>query len=520
MGNEKALAPDPSKEAADQQAAASLAAGEAGYVYQRADGTVERAHSAEDAFRRCPVLGELALKSPDQANILLELAAAGNEIIAAEAKKVPQKPQVSEKTAPELGKPEKIEPKKQIPDARPARSSQTEAELINPNRASSRQQTLQRDAIAHLQTEPAKRQTQDKSDKNHNNEFDTGAAKEKTKPSEASEDHDLATAPIKIEAAKPAEVSRHEPISLAKPKAVEVPLQETIPARPAAAEIKPLESESEPLEIVVEKDRIENKAEAEMPANEAAAYEIDDAPQAAMDQPEEPDEPEMFLSVATDSEEHNPASADELVQVPAIEISAVADAIAGLDANPAPETEQFTDFETIIADQPASEEPVNLESIREQADAQPLEQTLAQLVEYLSEPAEKEIPGHKAIWEILHDVEMALPATYDSRDSQQSTETEPKPQITPEMIEKLLILLRTLGYQHPHEALISFIKLHGLAYALQAITYMCQLKSPDNQQEFFVAAAAATTNNQNGSRLRLGKLLFGLAAVPSYEPST
>lgn len=48
---------------------------ESGYVYTRADGTVEHARSAEEAFARCPVLGKLAI---DQANILLELVAVGN----------------------------------------------------------------------------------------------------------------------------------------------------------------------------------------------------------------------------------------------------------------------------------------------------------------------------------------------------------------------------------------------------------------------------------------------------------
>lgn len=47
---------------------------EAAYAYQRADGTVEHAASVEDAIARCPVLGELALRAPDQANALLALA--------------------------------------------------------------------------------------------------------------------------------------------------------------------------------------------------------------------------------------------------------------------------------------------------------------------------------------------------------------------------------------------------------------------------------------------------------------
>lgn len=47
-------------------------------VYTRADGTVEYAESAQDAIDRCPVLGDIAIKSPETAKYLLELAAAGN----------------------------------------------------------------------------------------------------------------------------------------------------------------------------------------------------------------------------------------------------------------------------------------------------------------------------------------------------------------------------------------------------------------------------------------------------------
>ncbi len=48
------------------------------FVYKRDDGTVEVARNAEDALRRCPVLGKMAV---DQAMSLLELATLGNEVI-------------------------------------------------------------------------------------------------------------------------------------------------------------------------------------------------------------------------------------------------------------------------------------------------------------------------------------------------------------------------------------------------------------------------------------------------------
>ena len=47
-------------------------------MYTREDGTVEYAESAQDAIDRCPVLGRIAVDSPETASFLLELTAVGN----------------------------------------------------------------------------------------------------------------------------------------------------------------------------------------------------------------------------------------------------------------------------------------------------------------------------------------------------------------------------------------------------------------------------------------------------------
>lgn len=57
------------------------------YEYIRADGTVETANSIEDAMRRCPVLGGMAM---EQAGMLLELAAIGKAKLAEETETVEQ----------------------------------------------------------------------------------------------------------------------------------------------------------------------------------------------------------------------------------------------------------------------------------------------------------------------------------------------------------------------------------------------------------------------------------------------
>jgi hypothetical protein len=88
--NEALQAPVPAAEEAVTSIAFPTAPNEAGFTYQRADGTVEQARDAQDAIARCPVLGKLALEAPDQATALLELAAAGKAKMAADTKSQPE----------------------------------------------------------------------------------------------------------------------------------------------------------------------------------------------------------------------------------------------------------------------------------------------------------------------------------------------------------------------------------------------------------------------------------------------
>ncbi len=64
-----------------------------GFTYTRADGTVERARSAEEAIKACPVLGRLALLDPMAAKMLLEVSSIGAAKIADATKQArPQEP--------------------------------------------------------------------------------------------------------------------------------------------------------------------------------------------------------------------------------------------------------------------------------------------------------------------------------------------------------------------------------------------------------------------------------------------
>ena len=57
----------------------STSSEQAGYTYQRADGTVEFAATKTEAIAACPVLGKLALESSQETDLLLELHAIGSQ---------------------------------------------------------------------------------------------------------------------------------------------------------------------------------------------------------------------------------------------------------------------------------------------------------------------------------------------------------------------------------------------------------------------------------------------------------
>jgi len=98
-----------------------------GYEYTRQDGTVERAANAQEAIKLCPVLGKLALKDPDAANLLLEMSALGQ----AKMKEQPEKAERQEQ--PEPKKPERSDKH----TAEPETTGHHQAEVAAPEPAES-----------------------------------------------------------------------------------------------------------------------------------------------------------------------------------------------------------------------------------------------------------------------------------------------------------------------------------------------------------------------------------------------
>lgn len=177
------------------------------------------------------------------------------------------------------------------------------------------------------------------------------------------------------------------------------------------------------------------------------------------------------------------------------------------------EIADIPDLETFMATRGVSEEPMTLEAIQERADEQPVEQTLIQLVEYLTEAAE--VLEQKALLRIVQEIEKALPACYGTQET-----VDVKPRITPKMTEKILMLLHGLGCQKPKDALVSFVAKYDIALLLQTLDYICQLSNNENRREFLVALAVTTNTDDDDNRQRLGKAIIGMVIKYALEPMT
>ncbi|HEY5549778.1 MAG TPA: hypothetical protein VIK37_01065 [Candidatus Saccharimonadales bacterium] len=529
---------------------------EASYTYQRADGTVERAFSAEDAIARCPVLGRLAIEAPEQVNTLLELAALGKEKIEKENKEEPDKPKLEEKIEVEQ-EPKTNEPKKQITDTNTERTVKPEPVLEIQEHSYVEQglATKPVNTATNHQAEPIMKQAQ--------SEVTQRDVKETIE--QTSNVTPLATQGEKTEISP----STTQPQVIVKNTdrrtIVDRPEQtdafshqqqyETDAVKPVVAELEIVKSstirEPEP-EIVLASDSndtlnesYDESADLEgaivaMPETEPTIAEADfideDYPRSELDlapheliienEPEMADmqqkteayideqlralfEPETvetykeLLALTAANQEGEPSVFEEATIVgPVLEADA--------------ETATPSDFEAFVATQPISEEPVTLEAIQEEANEQPLEQTLVQLVELLSgapEKADAETEENK-LYAILQGIEDAMPACYIGQEA-----AETKPRITAEMTEKLLRLLRALGYENPKEVLVSFVARFDLAFLLQTLKYLCQLNNEHNRQEFLAVFSTFPANDDDDTRLRIGKMLFGLIAKLSPEPS-
>lgn len=557
---ETLIAPQAAAETIDNQSSTEAMA-EVGYTYERLDGTIERALNSEDAIARCPVLGKLAIEAPEQADVLLELAAAGREKMEADAK---AKLDIGQKSTETAKIDEQISGLKRDSLTTPERTKVEQPQYKEPvavqHAEVARRQAQQEEAL-YINKDVAERSLRD---------VTTVPVADKVQIDQGNKQpkiDDIQTGIVTLP-----KVSRSETAAQAPPnytdiyqrQQVEAELSNSLAAEPQIADDTaqisqtiedtftqdvihqmdtPMDDEYNLLEATPESIEITEAttdafdAEAALGGAEVgftntaveigepnklfqmsvSDYEvgITDMREAKTDLNEQLEPLFGPETIETHKQLTDLITAAEMSQLAASEPLEIADIVA---VEPKSKTDikiaTTVDFETFVSAQPASEEQITLEVIQEHADEQPLEQTFMQLVELLSEATEA--TEQNELSKILQELKVAIPVCYIVQETE-----EIKPQITPEMTEKLLMLLRALGYQSPSEALVRFVGSYNLAFLLQALEYLCQLNDINNRQEFAAASVAITATNTDDDtdRLRLGRVLFGLISKATIEPS-
>lgn len=513
------------------------------YTFERADGTIERAMSADDAIARCPVLGKLAIEAPDQANLLLKLAALGKEKIQAEQLR-------EESTSQEKPKAEPNSELKTDTFVQEARSLKAEPRLM-------------RHTTQGRQTEQAKLRPSDE----HLELFqvvqyrgEAGLPIDVTKKVVSiqgqaervgvrqevfAEEQVTVVSSIKQITHQQVETFiRNQEHSISEegtPRATFTAKIEPLPKlQPTKAVAKEFVAKNLPLsqkpterttpEIVSEKiQQVADGADVEYVNLIESVKNTEILPRA-----ESPDanpvdtlytsvDPELEVDVKVESyfASETLDTFEVLAELAEAEKVSVQPDI--LITKPILQEEDRQDSNVSFALWPQPEEVLSLGSTLEKAAKdQPLEQTFVQLAQYFSntlheaqsvaESANRSLPESERlrteIQTILQDIAEILPASYGFNE-----ETgERYIQITPELTQELLVLLGASGYDHPKKVLIEFVQVHGLAYLLQTVHRMCSLNSVDNQQEFLMSPIQSVVQDDyvTNARLAIGKLLGGL----------
>jgi hypothetical protein len=178
-------------------------------------------------------------------------------------------------------------------------------------------------------------------------------------------------------------------------------------------------------------------------------------------------------------------------------------------------------FEAFIVSQNAPEDVPDIETITAQANDQPLEETLMQLAFCLSEASEGlEEPSEESqsAQQLLKDVKDIL---HQLITVESNVEQAEQPRLTPDLTQKLLLLLGTIGYHDPQAALLEFVEQHNFEYLVQAIGYLGQLSKHYDRQEFLLSKLTASSSvaiADEPTTTRLGKIIFRLFRARTELP--
>ena len=527
--------------------------GTEGLSYTLANGTVETAINAEDAIRRCPVLGKMPL---EQANVLLELATVGQQKMDAEKK---PKEEVERKPKPEESEKSKVL-KPEAENKPPVNEMADKTSSIKP--VVTNQATIQHEAnqvpkldLARMDKRTGSGATAYAQVDTERNARDLIIVAEKPGGIVAAQE-----SATKFQAEQLAHEieQRHEEV---------VPtLSETLNARP---DVEIIQKEAKPFVAQPRIEAVSNdlglgivtNIDIEQPkaithVSEADMKDISTAPpdqdwgifddenilsELKFNENEILNLQELLGLASTNitpvdeigQETYNleevgaslstelviedgtletfellislVADADERAEDASLELSEIepGNQIILVEIKP-PEISGANIFEEYLESQSETESEPSIDTIRAGSNDQPLVKTLAQLaIAFRELPAENE-----EVRSVIRDLSEAFSHSNNIID----TKTEVV-RITPAIIQKLLGLLRLIGYENPQEALLELVTRHDLEFLAQAMHYLSQLTNLDNQQEFLVLGKRTTFQPSYTEPLavRIGKIIMGFA---------
>jgi hypothetical protein len=445
------------------------------YTYIRADGIEERAHSAVEAIRRCPVLGSMPV---EQANVLLDLAAIGQSVEDERARQ-----QTEAITKDEASKQQPREQKADDSHFIPLISKDLDWQSLHVQNSSTdeqHQRVTMPDQIASVDS------------------VHTAEAHKKPLeivPKLATQERTPVPLPVKTLLKEP---------SLAVPEYLWSATP--IAASRRSAEPELLRSKQEPNttpeQMAISQDYAlsEPYSSEETSTGTVLSFEqTGTMPWEDQEQVEQASALAESIEVSVTEQDTSAPSGEWLEPL-------IYDSIRYADDETLQLTSEPT-FEMMVLDKSSVEPMQSLERLAAAAE-QPLEIMLVQLAHYFAEAPslslnETSDETEHVVQAILKDLDEAL-QTYPKSELRESYYRFPA-----EVTKQLTLLLTTLGYEDPQLTVEMFCKEYSIEFLRQSIRYLYQLIDGQNRQEFLLTTAGALfiDPDEESLVLRLGRAL-------------
>lgn len=552
------------------------------FVYHRQDGTVEHAFSKQEAIEKCPELGRLAMESPDEVNVLLDLAALGAESLAAANPPTPapeaaiistpvdtvEVDPLPEETTIVREKDDITEVAKE-PVVVSVSSAEVSAHTPTIHEADDNSTGLHKipqpeliDLMRVVEPETADEDLKDVEEAApHVTKTEPRAKVESS--AQVTETIFAKPAPDSLPEAAPklltdeaADLKKPDLLLVSTPPASQEQVNE-LPA-PVSEPMSPLIKTPKKLpKIATTSDELATSIDAEnQPIGTGGDFE--ETRDVAADPAKEEkslgsllvelkhlfkgdikDKPEDDKITIIDEETEQIIAFAEVI--PTIEVDA--ESIAEIDAfepevvetylqlaalmvsdearqyeTPVGATEEYVadydlppaganDFAEFAVSWLNHDEAIDLTAIKEEANTTPLEQTFVKLAEFVARASEQ-TDEYTEIETVLAEIEAALPVCYPDSETSNT-------QITPEMTEKVINLLRVLGYHNPGEVMVDMVREYGIDFLIEALRHIVLSANKGGRREIIKPSIVSVSDSQDKFHARLGSLLFGVLAILS-----